>query len=371
MISGALLAKLVPIDAWQRQSSDVPFGTLSIWAHMDGDHYLSVAESGYSGGSPALFPLYPLLVRSLAVLLGGPVSRGGLSVYGVLVSLVAFCLALYFVYRIAEEGWGTRAAQGTVLTLAFFPTSFFFNAVYTESLFLVLSAGAVWAARVRKDLLLACLLGMGATATRNVGLLLLVPLAFEWWHNRQEYGRRGVYIALVPTGLVAYMVHLWWRFGDPLLFYNAQAAWGREPPGSFNPIAGAFRLAYKNVQALVDPENYEPFGFQRLIYVLSGTNYLYNLVFLVLALALMIAGWRVVPSGLKAYAFALLAVPILFAPPDNPLMSTPRFILVAFPLFIVLGTLLKDRRLLAGWLIVSVGASLLFTALFVGWFFVA
>lgn len=46
-------------------------------------------------------------------------------------------------------------AQGTILALAFFPTSFFFNAVYTESLFLALSTTAVWATRVRKDLLLA------------------------------------------------------------------------------------------------------------------------------------------------------------------------------------------------------------------------
>jgi hypothetical protein len=255
--------------------------------------------------------------------------------------------------------------------LAFFPTSFFFNAVYSESLFLALSSGVVWAARVRKDLLLACLLGIGATATRNVGLLLLVPLAFEWWQNRRGYGWRGVYMALVPAGLVAYMAHLWWRYGDPLLFYNAQAGWGREPPGFFNPLVGALRLAYKNAQVLVDPASYEPFGFQRLIYVLSGMNYLYNLAFLVLALAVIVAGWGVLPTGLKVYAFALFAVPILFAPQDNPLMSTPRFVLVAFPLFIVLGMLFKDRRLLAGWLFVSIGVSVIFTALFVGWFFVA
>ena len=77
------------------------------------------------------------------------------------------------------------------------------------------------------------------------------------------------------------------------------------------------------------------------------------------------------PTEFKAYAFMLVAVPILFAPPDNPLISTPRFVLAAFPLFVVLGTLLKDRRLLAGWLLASAGASLVFSALFGGWYFVA
>src|SRR5919202_1436557 len=97
-------------------------------------------------------------MRATATLFGGPISPGALSTYGVLISLTAFLFALYFVYRIAEEGWGVRVAKGAILALAFFPTSFFFNAVYTESLFLALSAGAVWAARVRQNLLLASVL---------------------------------------------------------------------------------------------------------------------------------------------------------------------------------------------------------------------
>ena len=36
-----------------------------------------------------------------------------------------------------------RAAQVATLALAFFPTAFFLNAVYTEALFLALTAGAV------------------------------------------------------------------------------------------------------------------------------------------------------------------------------------------------------------------------------------
>lgn len=52
-------------------------------------------------------------------------------------------------------------------------------------------------------------------------------------------------------------------------------------------------------------------------------------------------------------------------------MSMPRFILIAFPLFIALGIMLKDRSLLAGWVAVSTIISLPFCALFVNWHFVA
>ena len=371
LFAGTLLAPVVPISPLQSQTSIFSFGTLSIWANFDGEHYVGVAESGYEEESPAFFPLYPLLARSAAALFGGPVSPGTLSFCGLLVSLVAFCFALYFVYRIAEEEWGVRAAQGAVLSLAFFPTSFFFNAVYTESLFLALSAGAVWAARVRKALLLASVLAGLAAATRNVGVLLLIPLVAEW-SDRREYGwRAAAYLALVPAGLAAYMAYLWWRFGDPLMFYGEQAEWGREPAGA-NALTGAFRLASEDALVLFNPANYEPFGFARLIYVVSGTNHLYSLLFLLFALTVVGAGWRVLPGWLGAYAFAILAVPVLFASTANPLMSMPRFVLTAFPLFLVLGaTVLKDRKALAWWVLLSVAISLLFSAFFVGWYFVA
>jgi hypothetical protein len=52
-------------------------------------------------------------------------------------------------------------------------------------------------------------------------------------------------------------------------------------------------------------------------------------------------------------------------------MGLPRYLLVAFPIFIVLGALLENRRLLGSWLVLSGAASLVLCALFVSWRFVA
>src|SRR5215210_7374454 len=165
--AGALSASIVPVARFQRITHDVPFGTMNLWSHWDGEHYVALAAGGYlhspDNASPAFFPLYPLLIRTFSELVGGPVSPPALSMWGVLVSLLALPFALYFVYRIAESGWGECSARVAVLTLALFPTCFFFNAAYTESLFLALSAGSLWAVRVRRDLLLACLLAGLAT----------------------------------------------------------------------------------------------------------------------------------------------------------------------------------------------------------------
>jgi hypothetical protein len=379
LVAGALLARVVPVGDFQRITRDAPFGTMNLWSHWDGEHYVALAASGYlqppDNISPAFFPLYPLLIRSFAELFGGPISQPSLSVWGVLISLLALPFALYFVYRIAEEGWGTRAAQGTVLALAFFPTSFFLNAVYTESLFLALSAGALWAARVRKDLLLACALAAFATATRNVGVFLIVPLAYEWLRGEagREYGlgRGAACLTLASSGLLWYAAYLWQRFGNPLLFYTEQQRWGREATNPLTALRGTLVKAGEGVGRLFDGGLWEDPSLGRLADHVGAANNAYNLLFLGLALALLLVGLRVLPLSLSAYAFLLILPPAFFGTPQGPLMGLPRYVLVAFPLFIVFGVLLKNRRLLGGWLILSGGASLVLCALFVSWRYVA
>ncbi len=118
----------------------------------------------------------------------GTALGGGPAFWGVIVSLVVTVFALYFLYRIAEKLWGVRAARATVLAFALFPVAFFLNAVYTEALFVAFTAGAYWAADVRRHFLLAGILGAFAAGTRNFGVLLLIPLFYEWLRNRREFG---------------------------------------------------------------------------------------------------------------------------------------------------------------------------------------
>jgi hypothetical protein len=376
LVAGTLLAMVVPVARFQRITLDVPSGTMNLWSHWDGEHYAALAASGYlqppDNASPAFFPLYPLLMRSFAELFGGPLSLGTLSLWGVLISLLALPFALYFIYKIAEDGWGEQTARITVLTLAFFPTSFFLHSAYTESLFLALSGASLWALRVRKDLLLACALAAFATATRNVGVFLVVPLAYEWFKNSGYYRWRGAYLALAPSGLILYAAYLWWRFGDPLLFYTEQRRWGREATDPLNTLLNALMQGGEDLRRLFAPSLWADPSLGRVADHLAGANNAYNLLFLGFALAVLLVGLRVLPLDLSAYAFLLILPPAFFGTLQGPLMGLPRYVLVAFPLFIVLGVLLENnRRLLGGWLVLSSGASLVLCALFVSWRYVA
>src|SRR3954451_4450958 len=69
---------------------------LSPLARWDSAWYLDIAHSGYAGPSTAFFPLYPLLVRAVAV--GG--SPGALLVASYAVSLAALGGSLYLMYRL-------------------------------------------------------------------------------------------------------------------------------------------------------------------------------------------------------------------------------------------------------------------------------
>jgi len=69
-------------------------------------------------------------------------------VAGVLVSLGSFFVALVVLYRLTRLELGEDLAPGRLMLIAFSPMAFFFSAVYSEGLFLALSVGCIWQARI-------------------------------------------------------------------------------------------------------------------------------------------------------------------------------------------------------------------------------
>ncbi len=360
-LAAAMLPRAIQLDLNLRE----PTGILNYWALWDGVWYSVIATKGYQLEIPAttaFFPAFPLMVR------GGTALGGGPALWGVLISLVAAAFGMYFLYRIAEKLYGVKAARAAVLSFAFFPMAFFLNAVYTEAMFVALTAGSFWAAYVRRNLLLAGLLGVLATATRNTGVLLLIPLAYEWLRHRQEFGWRGVLgLALVPTGFVGYITFLWIRFGDPFIFMHEQYMyWHRQLTDPGTALLAAWVRAGEGARWLLDPaalfldSSFEP--------SLGAYNAI-SVGFLILLILLVGASFILLPSGLAVYAsLSSLLVPILSPPLIAPLMGLPRFMLGTFPLFLVLGFILsRSRPALYVWLLVSGGLGVAFTALFVTW----
>ncbi len=357
---------------------------LEPWANWDGVWFIRIAADGYQAHSfsQAFFPLYPWAVQVVAAVLGG-----SYVVAGVTISLVCYAGAMAVLYLLASDHFGPRVAMWSVVFISVFPTAFFFQAVYSESLFLLLSLLAFWWAS-RGRWWQACAAGMLAALTRSSGLLLLLPLAVMWWEQRRGeplrlpggYGgtvasvarRPGrlslVALALVPAGLGVYMAYLWRAFGDPLLFGAVQSHWGRAtgfPPlvvwdGAVAAARGVSWLISHGVGAVLDGPRTPSGGLQSDV-IANPLEFLA----LSIAVGLVVVCWRRLPTAFTVYALAAVLFPLLYPIAERPLSSVPRFLIVIFPLFIALAVLLEPRRRLR-WVVVaiSVAALIVATALF-------
>ena len=153
-----------------------------VWERFDGLWFLKIANSGYSvtDHSAAFFPLYPLVIRVVSFVLGGHPYAASL-----LVSNGAFAGSLVVLYFLTASELSESGARKAVLYMAVFPSAFFFLAPYSESLFLLATLGAFWGAR-RGKWWVAGICGVLASATRNVGVLLVPALVLEALHQRRR-----------------------------------------------------------------------------------------------------------------------------------------------------------------------------------------
>lgn len=343
-----------------------PPGALGYWANWDGAWFAHIAQHGYDTASAtAFFPLYPIVVRGVTYLGPGP------ALAGVLVSSAAALAALFFVYELGAHWRDVRVARAATVALAFFPTAFYLNAVYSESLFLALTAGSVWALYVRRDLLLAGILGYLAAVTRNVGVALAIPLALEWIRHRRELGRLSlVGVAGPPLGLAAYAFYLWKGTRQPLLFAVAyKATWGRTTTDPLVTVWHGWQKAGEGLAYLVHPGRVFGTTSANPPFPLSNTL---NFAFLVVMLVLLVVALVKLPLPGGLYAIPVALGPLLLPGPQVPLIGLPRYALEPFPIFIALGIVLaRSRVALAAWLAASLALGTLMTLEFVSWRWVA
>lgn len=213
-----------------------------IWGfgNFDGVHYLKIAQSGYAADlSQAFFPLYPLLIRFFNFFpkdnLLDPVLFNDPSYFytAMVLSIIFFIGALYFTYKLFSENYNKKIAQISILLLLSFPTAFYFGAVYSESLLLLLTVLTFWFTKKDK-FLLAGLFAALASATKIQGAILFIFLAVELWkkyrnnlsEQRKHFTKDLLGILIAPLGLIFYMVYLKNTTGDFLYFLSSQPSFG-------------------------------------------------------------------------------------------------------------------------------------------------
>ncbi|MER6302486.1 hypothetical protein ABT247_23430 [Kitasatospora sp. NPDC001539] len=306
----------------------------------DGVWYQRIAENGYDPkliplhgfplatyyeNSSAFFPLYPWLMRLVGAVTGlGPYGCG------IVVSVAASLVAAAGIFAIAERLGGFRAGVIAAVVWGLFPGSGVEWAVYSDSLFVALSAWACYCVMTRRwpaAGLLALVAGLNrptaAALIAAVSIAALVALV----RRTDGVARPLTAMLITPWGLVGYVAWVGWRMGDWGGYFKLQrGAWNRY-----------FDFGASTVRTVLD--------------VITGhwsfwqSNPVPDLIAIALLIALpglLVLLWRARPP---LVLWVYTAMTVFLALSSNQIFGNiSRYLLPAFPLFIGLAVALRRVR---------------------------
>jgi len=321
IISVGVFSQAIPEEITNRQER-AGF-LINAWAQYDAAAYVDIAQNGYNKdfmggrGNYAWYPLYPLLIRIFGFL--------GYWNAAFLISNAASLLAVAVLYFLIREELSKAQAYRTFAYMMLFPTAYFFTAMYTESLFLLLSAASFYFAK-REKWLSAGAAGFLLALTRPQGMIILFPLAYMCLKSR----RPVVDIAYAFLPLLSAIFLLAYHYaatGDPLIQMSTQEDFKRSLSFPWVPV-------FNSIGLLVQTPG------------LAGKFYhLFNLFTLAFFSAFLIKSYKMIGKEYFIYYLISLMVPLF----TQRLEAITRFYLVVFPAFMAMSILpmwVRPRRIL-------------------------
>ncbi|MEK6977867.1 MAG: hypothetical protein AABX40_05630 [Candidatus Hydrothermarchaeota archaeon] len=319
---------------------------LTVWANWDGGWYLPIVTEGYSGAYFSFFPLYPLMTGAVNYVIGNPVLSG------MIVSNASFLISLIFLNKFITEEFGRSIASKAILYLSIFPTALFFNSVYSESTYLMFLILGFYYAK-RGNWLYSGIFGFFCSLTRLAGVSLSIPVLYLYVKKRDRgsnfVSKDLLYISLIPLGLVTYLLYQYIATGNPLQFIDIYKNRGY--------LVSLPYVSIKNAVGLV----------------LIGTKPVQTKVYLTLELLFTAFFFFMLILALKHLEFSyplLMITQILFPLSSSSLEGMKRFILVIFPMYIILAKIGQNKNYDLIITLSSLGMLVLYTVLFVNWYWV-
>jgi Gpi18-like mannosyltransferase len=305
---------------------------ISIWTQYDGNFYTFISQYGYMAPASMLppaytnlfmyawFPLYPLMIHVLSFMIPTQIA-------GLLISNVCLFVGCYYLFKLVtldnDISTGIRAIKYFFL----FPTAFVFSAMMSESLFIMLALMSFYYARKDKWHIVGCI-GFLAGLTRSVGVFLLFPLAFIYLQNRGyklENIKADILGLLGPVfGFFTYTVYCYLTIGfwTPFIFAQSTA------------FGNAVIPLYQLFKTLTNFDG----GYTGNPWI---TFIFINAVCTLIAITTLIVFYKKIDTPMMIYGLLMIFVPLSSA---GSIVSMTRYIIVAFPLFIIAAKLGEDRR---------------------------
>lgn len=300
---------------------------LEPWQRWDTNWYIRIAMTGYDigNGTTNYPPLYPVSIALLGRLLLGQYMLASL-----VISNLAYIVALVYLYRLTSQLFDETIAKRTLVWVAVFPSAFFLASGYTESLFLALAVASFYYGEKKRWWLAAGLAAL-AGVTRIQGLVLVLPLGYLYMQQRgwnwRKIGREAFALALSPGLLALYFGYVFLILGDNNFSNHLSVIWSVRfawPWDAFvMGLAGLFDPNYANL----------------LIY--NGLD----LITLVIFICLAIIWWqRKLPRHYLIFVVSNMLVYLTRAGTSGFVwMSMTRYLVVLFPCFMLLAQIAPKR----------------------------
>lgn len=298
---------------------------------FDSGQYTGIALNGYQFPQQAFFPLWPLLLRVL--------STTGLTIEVssfILSSLFSLSTFILF-YKLSLRLVGRDQSKKSLVLFASFPASIFLLAGYTESLFMTLVLASFLLTENGHDFW-GSLFGGLSSATRIVGAA--VSLSFLW-------RRKIPFFFISLSGLLFYILYLWFQFGRPLYFLDADKAWcevsGR--CGLVAPWSTLWRYVDLYLKGHLD------------INFTVVSDWIASVIFI----GFLLPVYKKLKLNYFLYSFVLIITPLM----SGSTVGMIRYVLPVFPIFFVLPSLIKSKYLLLVIILLFFLLQLRFTSHFV------
>lgn len=346
-----LLSRLVMLIMVQVMNlvADTPHNILYYMNPWDAEWYKEMTEAGYkfprSTGMAnwAFFPLYPMICRAVRIITGGHINTYAI---GMMVSNICIIVAVYYAVKLAylelDKGkYDKKDIENIIIFLMLAgPCAVYYGAMYTEALFTMCVVLCFYNAR-KRNYMTAGVFAALASATRIVGCTLIVVLLIEMYidsYKKQEVmskrilytvqdiikdGRKLLSLALCPLGIFVYMTFLKNFCGDAWAFYHVQRAWRTQ---KLFPVIG---VLYKSCTGQL--------GSMSDVKQINGIILGWFCVFALLLYVIMIAR--------KHYSAGAFGIVALIIPLTSSVMSTLRFIVGSFVIYIGITQILLSVRI--------------------------
>lgn len=304
-------------------------GVFSIFGTYDTAWYLRIAEdwypnlkegyNHYMANKYTFYPLYPALIRLVSI-----ITHANYFFSGLIISNICLIFSGYFLHKISEKYYDKRIADWSLIFLYAFPVSFILSGVFTESLYLMLILIVFYLASLEKWIV-AGFFAMFLTMCRPIGVFVIVPLMLMYLQNinfdLRKISKNILGLFLTFVGILILLIHNYLVAGRT---FSVFALYGSD-----------YKLPFMN-----------PF----IVLYNWLTSHYFSMTFLAIFTVAFIVCWilfyRHIRIQYHIIIFYSLLVPMCYS-----LGSMPRMMLVAFPIFILMSSVVIKYKIQNAFLI--------------------